>query len=168
MYVGGNMSEIIKKIQGLQGLSMRELQEEYCAVFNSCSDKKPAANKANLIKQIAYKLQEQAYGGLSEQAVLGIKQLAAKYDPLAEMLNKSKKKVLAKAVAGGAESIKPGRNPKIPLPGTTISKNYKGETLEIKVLPDGFEYKNRTYKSLSKIAKEITGGHISGYAFFKL
>lgn len=166
--MGGSMSEIIKKIQSLKELSVRGLQEEYCAVFGFSSDKKPAANKANLIKQIAYKLQEQAYGGLSEQAMLEIKQLADKYNPLAEMLNKSKKKTLAKTAVDKAEYIRPGRNPKIPLPGTVISKDYKGETLEIKVLPDGFEYKNCVYKSLSKIAKEITGGHISGYAFFKL
>lgn len=162
------MSEIIKKIQNLQGLSVRELQMEYCVVFGLPSDKKPAANKANLIKQIAYKLQEQVYGGLSEQATLEIKQLADKYNPLAEMLNKSKKKTLAKVAVDSVENIRPGRNPKIPLPGTVISKDYKGETLEIKVLSDGFEYKNCVYKSLSKIAKEITGGHISGYAFFKL
>lgn len=162
------MSEIIKKIQKLQGLTVRELQAEYCTVFGVALNKKPAANKAALIKQIAYKLQEAAYGGLSAQATLEIKQLASKYNPLAEMLNKSKKKTLAKLAVDKAQNIRPGRNPKIPLPGTIISKDYKGETLEIKVLPDGFEYKNCVYKSLSKIAKEITGGHISGYAFFKL
>ena len=57
---------------------------------------------------------------------------------------------------------------RVPLPGSTITRVYKGETLEVKVLPAGFEYEGEVYKSLSAVAKKITGSHTSGYLFFRL
>jgi len=56
----------------------------------------------------------------------------------------------------------------LPIPGTVIIKEYKGEKLEVKVLESGFEYKNNAYKSLSAIAKTITTAHWNGYLFFGL
>jgi hypothetical protein len=54
------------------------------------------------------------------------------------------------------------------IPGSVITRVYKGETLEVKVLADGFEYEGETYKSLSAVAKHITGSHCNGYQFFRL
>ncbi len=54
------------------------------------------------------------------------------------------------------------------MPGTIITRSYKGQLLQVKVLPKGFEYEGEAYKSLSAVAKKITGSHCNGYLFFRL
>lgn len=66
-----------------------------------------------------------------------------------------------------AQTVKP-RDGRIPSVGTVISKDYKGETLQVKVLENGFEYKGQVFKSISALAVHIVGSPISGYVFFKL
>jgi hypothetical protein len=56
---------------------------------------------------------------------------------------------------------------RLPLPGTILTRWYKGKTLSIQVLRHGFEYQGQAYKSLSATAKAITGSHTSGYLFFR-
>lgn len=55
-----------------------------------------------------------------------------------------------------------------PLPGTILVRKYKGRDLQVKVLEKGFEYQGDVYKSLSAVAKHITGSHCNGFLFFKL
>ena len=57
---------------------------------------------------------------------------------------------------------------RMPPPGTIITREYKGQTLQVKVLPQGFEFEGEVYKSLSAVAKAITGQHCNGYHFFRL
>jgi len=59
-------------------------------------------------------------------------------------------------------------DPRIPTAGTVITRKYKGEELKVKVLDSGFEYKGKTFKSISAVAVHIVGGPVSGYVFFKL
>jgi Protein of unknown function (DUF2924) len=60
------------------------------------------------------------------------------------------------------------RNERLPLSGTMITRQYKGETLQIEVLPQGFSYQGDVYKSLSAVAGAITGQHCNGFHFFRL
>ncbi len=46
---------------------------------------------------------------------------------------------------------------RLPLPGTVITREYKGQTLEVTVLDRGFEHDGETYRTLSAVAKAITG-----------
>ena len=63
----------------------------------------------------------------------------------------------------------PNRNdPRLPLPGTTLSRAYKGVDVRVKVLDEGFEYEGEAFKSLSAVAKAITGTHTNGFLFFRL
>ena len=55
-----------------------------------------------------------------------------------------------------------------PLPGTILTREYKGELHQVTVLPDGFEHAGKVYRSLSGIAKTITGTQWSGALFFGL
>lgn len=71
------------------------------------------------------------------------------------------------AQAKAANLAKP-RDSRIPPVGTIISRKYKGEILQIKVLENGFEYKGQVFKSISALAVHIVGAPISGYVFFKL
>lgn len=60
------------------------------------------------------------------------------------------------------------RDSRLPAVGTVITKTYHGQTFEIKVLENGFEYQGKTYKSISRVAMEIVKRPISGYVFFGL
>lgn len=57
---------------------------------------------------------------------------------------------------------------RLPLPGTIITREYKGDNLRVQVLPKGFEFEGEFFKSLSAVAKAITGPHCNGYYFFRL
>ena len=60
------------------------------------------------------------------------------------------------------------RDNRLPAPGSIITKTYRGKTIEVKVLGNGFEYKGKFYKSISRVAMTITKRQISGYVFFGL
>lgn len=60
------------------------------------------------------------------------------------------------------------RDPRLPEPGTVLEKTYKGETYQVKVLDDGFEYNGTHFRSLSRVACEITGQIWNGYLFMGL
>lgn len=60
------------------------------------------------------------------------------------------------------------RDSRLPAVGTVITKTYHRQTLEVKVLENGFEYQGKIYKSISRVAMEIVKRPISGYVFFRL
>lgn len=60
------------------------------------------------------------------------------------------------------------RDSRLPVPGSIITKNYRGNTIEVKVLEIGFEYQGKIYKSISRVAMKIVKRPISGYVFFGL
>ena len=57
---------------------------------------------------------------------------------------------------------------RLPAVGSVITKTYRGKSIEVKVLENGFEYQGKTYKSISRVAMEIVKRPISGYVFFGL
>lgn len=61
-------------------------------------------------------------------------------------------------------------DPRIPAPGSAIVREYKGRTVRVVVLADGqgFEYEGDRYRTLTAIAKKVTGSHINGFRFFRL
>ena len=156
------MSEnTVTKIMELKSMSLGELQRKYEEVFE---DKKaPSNNKVYLWRKIAYRIQELEYGGLSSEAQGKIEEFIQKYDPVN---NKALRPENAPS-----ERTKKGtfsRDKRLPIPGTVITKEYKGSTLQVKILEAGFEYNNKIYKSLTSIAKEVTGAHWNGYLFFNV
>ena len=60
------------------------------------------------------------------------------------------------------------RDPRLPPVSSLLTRFYKGQTIEVKVLEHGFAYQGRAFSSLSALAKQITGSHCSGFAFFGL
>jgi len=82
----------------------------------------------------------------------------------------------AKAESGKTPTAKPkpkgrarsDRDPRLPAPGTVLTRDYRGTTYEVKVLEDGFEYEGELYASLSKIATQITGTSWNGFLFWGL
>ena len=57
---------------------------------------------------------------------------------------------------------------RLPLAGTILVREYKGRKLQVRVLESGFEFEGEVYRSLSAVAKKITGSHCNGYLFFHL
>jgi hypothetical protein len=49
-----------------------------------------------------------------------------------------------------------------------LTRKYRGDVLQVKVLADGFEFEGVRYRSLSAVAKAVTGGHCNGFLFFRL
>jgi hypothetical protein len=54
------------------------------------------------------------------------------------------------------------------MPGALLRRIYKGRTILVTVLEDGFEYEDTVYKSLTAVARAVTGTHWNGYLFFGL
>ena len=100
-----------------------------------------------LIRSIAYKLQEHIHGGLSPTCQ---KALAA---------------LIRSAKLDGA---KPASSADTMRVGTRLQREWKGECYEVIVTAQGYVYKGQVYKSLSQIARIITGTRWNGPAFFGL
>jgi hypothetical protein len=151
----------VTKIMELKEKTFVELKAKYEELFPG--QKAPSNNKVYLWRKIAHRMQEIEYGGLSTDTQGKIQQLIQQYDPINNKTlrtdnsqeNKSKKSILS-------------RDKRLPIPGTIITKEYKNIKLQVKILDSGFEYNSKVYKSLTAIAKEITGAHWNGYLFFNL
>ena len=66
------------------------------------------------------------------------------------------------------KSLTKARDTRLPAPGSTIVKTYRGKTIEVKVLENSFEYEGKIFKSISRVAMTIVKRPISGYVFFGL
>jgi len=149
--------DILARILALKTASLAELQNEYSTLFGG--KKAPSNNKTYLWQRIAYRIQELAYGSLPEDAQNKAKELAQEYDPINNKTLRPDK---------GAEKRCVLRDRRLPLPGTIITKNYKGTDIRVKILEKGFEYNGKIYRTLTAIAKEVTGSHWNGYLFLNL
>lgn len=153
-----------KEVAALQRMTVRELRNRYAEVFG---EETRAGNKAWLVKRIIWRLQSLAEGDLSERARLRAAELANDADvrmspPKAKPVAESPAKRTTTAVL----AVK--GDDRLPLPGSIITREYKGQMLQVKVLVDCFEFEGEVYKSLSAVAKAITGQHCNGYYFFRL
>lgn len=73
----------------------------------------------------------------------------------------------AQASPTAAQVVTPS-DPRLPIPGGVIVRDYKGRRLHVKVLEHGLEFEGQIFKSLSAVAKHITGNHCDSYLFFRL
>ncbi len=107
----------------------------------------PPYNRTFLVKRLAYRIQELAFGGLSVQA-------ERRLDDLVDELD-GKKKPKAKDMTA-------------PIVGTKLIREWQGVMQEVTALADGFEWQGRRYQSLSAVARAITGTRWNGPLFFGL
>ena len=99
-----------------------------------------------IARAMAYSLQEKAAGGLAGNIAREIKR------GIAEL---------------GATSVLPNRPPPL-RPGTRLSREWHGRTHHVHVVEGGFDYRDERYRSLTAIARQITGARWSGPRFFGL
>lgn len=151
---------VSKEQAELRRLALHELRVRYAKVFG---EPPASGNRSWLVKRILWRLQALAEGGLSERARRRAAELVNEAD-----LRLSPPASPSTTVAPADPGNLPVAKQAVPIPGTVITRVYKGEPLHVKVLADGFEFKGKTYASLSAVAKAITGTHTSGRLFFRL
>ena len=133
---------VFSLVSNLVNLKYDKLKAQYFELFGELPGQ--YENRNSIIPKIAYRIQEIAYGGLSDDT----------------------KFKLVNALKPNSEK----EDPAIPkwIPGTIITKIYKGETHQVIVCEDHYVYQNLQYKSLSAIAKKITGTNWNGKVFFNV
>jgi hypothetical protein len=147
--------EIAKRIAALEDMTVPELREEYARVFGEETRSK---HKVYLRKRITWGLQAREYGGLSDRALRRAEELA----------NESDLTLLAPKGWTESRMFQPRQTGPQLLPGSQLTREYKGKQVLVTVLPGGFEWQGKTYKTISAVAKAITGSHCSGNWFFGL
>lgn len=143
--LAGEDRQVMQQLAELDHLPIDQLSQRWQVLIGG---ETPRQNRRYLVKRLAYRIQELAYGGLSpetrtllEDAYQRHGQIRRKSDPTT-----------------GA-SI---------LPGTCLLREWHGTLYRVTVAQQGFEYAGRWYASLTAIAREITGTKCSGPAFFRL
>jgi hypothetical protein len=157
---------VAQQLAALPGMGVAALRQKYLEVFGEPSR---SGNKAYLFKKLAWRLQSLAEGGLSERAKRRAEELARDADVRSTVPRPPKESVGAAARTVVLKApVVDGRD-RLPIPGTVLTRTYRGQHVAVTVLADGtFDYAGQTYRSLSAIAKAVTGSHWNGYLFFGL
>ena len=142
--LGGDLEELAREITRLLALDVLALRQRWAALFGD--DPAPNLGRALLIKAIAYRLQEKALAGLkpSTQRLL---------DRVADNRSKDAPQYIPKRRASA---------------GTVLIREWRGVSHRVTVLDNEVVYRDRRYKSLSEVARAITGSRWSGPLFFGL
>ena len=148
----------------LTRLSVTELRDKYAKLFGEPTR---TGNKTWLVRRIAWRLQALAEGNLPERARRRAQELARDAD-LRLTAPRGAVNTPVTTTNCSEPTLKLRSDPRVPLPGTVLTRSYKGRTLRVQVLPHGFLYAGQTYPSLSAVAKAVTGSHCNGYLFFRL
>jgi hypothetical protein len=137
---------ILARLAALKAMSVNELKTEWQALFDAPA---PNNSRAFLEFRIAYRIQELAYGGTDRET--------------RRMLD-----LLADEVEGHSKRKHQIIDPRNPVTGTRLIREWEGIEHTVTVLKDGFDWQGRKFKSLSAVAREISGTRWNGYRFFGL
>ena len=127
----------------------KALKERWRSLYGT---EPPAYKREHMIRRLAYRIQELAYGGLSDDAKAELERMAAEDDFGDRPARKKRRK---------SEATQP-------IPGTRLVRDWSGQRHVVTAVTGGFEYNGKRYRSLSAVAKAITGAHWSGPQFFGL
>ena len=161
--------DIAAEIETLHQLTTSELAERYKDLHGQPTRTR---HRAYLIRKIAWRMQANAEGDLTERA----RRRAAELADVAEVRVMAPKTLICPPVPTGTVTVKrllpnvEHIDPRLPAPGSAIIRQYKGRTIRVVVLSDsqGFESDGARYRTLSAVAKNVTGSHINGFRFFRL
>jgi len=153
---------LLRELHRIQRLSVSELQVEWSKLYNgeACRSR----NRTFLVKRLCWRVQELRHGGLSDRARDRIDELA----PDSFTRARTPREALDAAVAANPPKSTPvpKRDPRLPTPGTVITKQYKGRELRVMVREDGLELDGHMYGSATAMAKAVTGSRsINGWLF---
>ncbi len=137
---------VLKRLAALKTLPTADLKNQWRELLET---EPPTFNRAYLESRLAYRIQELAYGGLKPHTL-------ARIEALGEQLER------------GKGAVRKGKLNDRPIVGTRLIREYEGIEHCVTVRADNFEYQGRPYKSLSAIARAITGTQWNGRVFFGL
>lgn len=139
---------IAARLAALQSAPFAELRENWRDLFGNDP---PTTNRRFLQSRIAYRIQEVAFGGLQQSTLQRLRDLE---DALVSTTRDRRRRRK--------------RDKNRPVSGTKLIRHYKGEEHVVEVRGDNYIWRGRPYRSLTAIARAITGGHRSGQEFFGL
>ena len=151
-------------IEQLRGLTVAALKIRFRELFG---EESKSSNKQFLFRRIAWRMQANAEGDLSERARRRASEIASD----ADLRTRAPKGFVTETPCDGERSVghsRPQRDWRLPAPGTLLTRRLEDRQIVVKVLGDGFEYESRRYRSLSAIAREVTGTRWNGLLFFGL
>ncbi len=154
---------IDKVVKGLSGMTVTQLRERYGEVFGESAR---SFNKPHLVKRIAWRMQANAEGDLTERARRRARELASDAD-----LRIRPPAAPREAGDNGGTATSPFRvepDDRLTMAGTLLKREYRNQTVQVRILPKGFEFDGEVYRSLSAVARKVTGAHWNGYHFFDL
>ncbi len=146
MNVGPSDASVVAQLAALRKMSVVELKQRWEALFA-----KPAPNNSRsyLEVRLGNRIQELMLGGLSRDTRRVLDLLVK------ELEGKNTRKAIM-------------TDPRKPVPGTRLLREWGGAEHSVTVLRDGFDWQGRKFKSLSAVARAITGTQWNGYRFFGL
>jgi hypothetical protein len=154
------MINVAREAAALQRLTVPQLRQRYGEVYAETTN---AGNRAWLVKRILWRLQALAEGDLSERARQRAQELAND----ADLRLNPPATITLPIPASPPAAPRPQADDRLPPPGTILTRPYKGRTLQVQVLIEGFAFEGHVYPSLSAVAKAATGSHCNGYLFFR-
>lgn len=137
---------VLAQIVALENMPFDDLKGRYKALIGK---EPPSRSRKHIFARLAYRIQEIAFGGLSPEA-------------------RSRLEAIGEAHMAPGRKVKGKERKGAPAVGTKLIREYMGTEHEVTVLEKGFQYRDGVYRSLSAIAKEISGTHTSGPVFFGL
>jgi len=140
-------ASVLPRLAALKTADIAELKQQWREL---CGSEPPPYNRKFLESRLAYRIQELAFGGLKPETV-------ARLEVLGDQLDGGN--VVLRRIRAGEDR---------PVAGTRLVREYQGIQHTVTVLQDGFEYEGRPYRSLSAIARTITGTRWNGWSFFGL
>ena len=165
------MQDVATELAALDRISTSDLAERYRELYGQpCRTR----HREYLIRKVAWRIQANAEGDLSERA----RKRAAELAVDAEIRVMAPKTLICPPQVGETVTVTrpmPGddekpNDPRMPPPGTAVVRQYKGRTIRAVVLEDGqsVEWNGERFRSLSALANRITRSHMSGFRFFRL
>ncbi len=152
------MTSMLSQIKALQAMTVGQLRDEWLRLYGEPTRSR---NRDFLWRRLAWRLQELALGGLSDTAKSKIIELAH-----ARFVRSQVPKGFDPLVT--ARPPKTRRDPRLPRPGSTLTRRYRDQEIRVLILDDGFEWNGRRFGSLSEVARAVTGQHWNGPLFFGL
>ena len=137
---------VLARVAALKTTPALALKAQWRELFGK---EPPPYNRRFLESRLAYRIQELAYGGLKKETV-------------------ERLEVLGEQLDGGNIVVRRTRVDNRPIAGTRLIREWQGVERCVTVLADGYEYEGRPYKSLSAVARSITGTRWNGWVFFGL
>lgn len=150
--------DIAAEVAILQGMTVDQLRKRYTEVYGEACRTR---HRTHLVRKIAWRMQALAEGDLSERARRRAEELANDADVRVAPPRNQRIEATTHTVATA-----PPVDSRLPAVGQALVRNYKGRQIRVIILPDGFDYNGHRYRSLSAVAKAITGSHCNGFRFF--